>query len=270
MLDNLTVVTGDHNYGYDAYYLARINEEVYFPSDAAIASYFGATNYEVKSVNFPVNITVKGTLKTVSETPVGYLAKVAKHVQVVDEVVSDAGGVESVYVLEKIPVVGLLENFIRGTVYDGLIAIQTFTVAKGATELVFEDIGTPTTKVTSGSIDIVVPSGSITEEAEITLTWNDDPAANSITVDYERESSESTLVLSKTMPIDDLYNMVSVYGTASIGTKYIKITNNFKCKVSSGYTYTKSRTFHARCKYNCSSFNGAIVPAIVVCNQRLF
>jgi hypothetical protein len=276
MLNNLTVVTGDHGYGYDAYYLTRKNEFLDFPSDASIASSFGATDYEVKDVNFPIEMTVTGTLMTVSETPLGYLAKVAKHIPVVDEIVLDVGGDTGImYVLEKIPVVGKLENFIRGTVYDGTTAIQTFTVAKGSTSIVLTDIGTPSIKVNSGAVSVVTPSGSDTEQAEILLTWSADPGANSIVVDYEYESSVVTSILSKVNPDNyaDEYDQVSVYGSTTIATKYIKIMTNFKCKLTTGYTYTKSRTFYTRCKYNstsCSSNSSAIVPAMVVCNQRLF
>ena len=268
MLNNLMVISSDHGYGYDAYYLARKNEELNFPSNATIAGSFGATNYEVKTVNLPVEMTINGTLIDSSETPTGYLAKVAKHFPVMDEVIlREIGGTSVEYVLVNIPAVGNIDNYIRGTIYDGETAIQTFTVARGSTSLVVEKIGEsePATRVTAGSIVI--------EDKKITLTWNQDPGATSMVVDYEYMGSEAISVLSKVAPVADQYDNVSVYGLTSIKTKYIKIMTNFKCKVRTGYTYAESRVFYTRCKYknnSCSSNSNAIVPAITVCNQRLF
>jgi hypothetical protein len=268
MLNNLMIVRGDHGYGYDSYYLARKNEELSFPSDVAIASSFGATNYEVKTVNLPVEMTVSGTLINSSETPTGYLAKVAKHFPVMDEVIlREIGGTSVEYVLVNTPTVGNVESYIRGTIYDGATAIQTFTVARGTTSLAVEKIGEsePEIRVTAGSIAI--------EDKKITLTWNQDPGASSIVVDYEYMGLEAISVLSKVNPVADQYDNVSVYGLTSIKTKYIKIMTNFKCKIPAGYTYSESRVFYTRCKYksnSCSSNSNAIVPAITVCNQRLF
>jgi len=268
MLNNLTVVTGEHGYGYDAYYLARKNESLAFPSNTDIASSLGAINYKIKTVNFPVDMTVNGTLMSFSETPTGYLAKVAKHFPVMDEVIlREIGGTSVEYVLVNTPTVGNLDNYIRGTIYDGTTAIQTFTVARGSTTLVIEKIGAsqPTIRATTGFMTI--------EDKKITLTWNQDPGASSIVVDYEYMSSEATSVLSKVKPVADQYENVSVYGSTSIKTKYIKIMTNFKCKTPLGYTYTESRVFYTRCKYksnSCSSNSNAIVPAITVCNQKLF
>jgi len=269
MLNNLTVVTGEHGYGYDAYYLARKNESLAFPSNTDIASSLGAINYKIKTVDFPVDMTVNGTLMSFSETPTGYLAKVAKHFPVMDEVILNEvgldGGTSIEYTLENTPVVGTIDSYIRGTIYDGLTAIQTFTFTRGSTTLVVEKIGAsqPTIRVTAGSV----------EDSIISLTWNQDPGASSIVVDYEYLGEEVTSVLSKVEPVADQYENVSVYGSTSIKTKYIKIMTNFKCKTPRGYTYTESRVFYTRCKYksnSCSSNSNAIVPAITVCNQKLF
>ena len=62
------IISADHSYGSDSYYLGRKNEELNFPSNATIASFFGATNYEVKNVSLPVEMIVKGTLIISSET----------------------------------------------------------------------------------------------------------------------------------------------------------------------------------------------------------
>lgn len=78
------------------------------------------------------------------------------------------------YTLEKTPV---LAGTVVGTIYDGSTAIQTFTVPSSGTSLSFTDIGSPSTKVTSGSIDL--------NTGVVSLTWNADPAANSMVTSYE-------------------------------------------------------------------------------------
>jgi hypothetical protein len=282
MLNNLTIISGDHGYGYDSYYLARKNEELKFPSNATIASSFGATNYEVKNVSLPVEMIVKGTLVTLSETENGYSAGVAKHIEVMDKVVSNIGNnINAKYYLGKVVVDGNLEKIVRGTIYVGGTAVQTFTVDRDSREVLFKEIGEPTHKCSAGTfgietnpatVDVITnPDGD--QESYLSFTWNTAPGTNNIVVDYEYLSSNLTSVLSKTSPIADEYNNVSVYGLTSIETKYIKIMTNFKCKIPVGYTYVKSRTFYTRCKRGnsfCSSYSNAIVPAITVCNQRLF
>lgn len=270
------VVSGDHGYGYESYYLTRKNEELNFPSNATIASYFGATNYEVENVNFPVEMNVKGTLVSFSETENGFSSGIAKHIPVMDKVVTNAGsGTAAKYYLGKVVALGNLGTIVRGTIYVGEVAIQTFTVDRDTTDVVFENIGTPEDYCTAGTFGSDDDSGSGDEESYLSFTWNSAPGANSIVVDYEYLSSKITYVLSGTSPEDfvDQYDNISIYGLTSIETKYIKIMTNFKCKISVGYTYVKSRTFYTRCKYKssfCSSNSSAIVPAITVCNQRLF
>ena len=278
MLNNLMIISADHSYGSDSYYLGRKNEELNFPSNATIASFFGATNYEVKNVSLPVEMIVKGTLIISSETENGYSSGVAKHIEVMDKVVSNVGGSTSTkYYLGKIVADGNLEKIVRGTIYVGATAVQTFTVDRDSRGVVFNDIGTPVKKGSAGTFNVEENLATGDEESYLSLTWNSAPGANSIVVDYEYLSSNLTSVLSKTMPVEDDYNNVSIYGLTSIETKYLKITNNFKCKIKVagivGYTYVKSRTFYTRCKRGnsfCSSYSNAVVPAITVCNQRLF
>ena len=276
MFNNLVVVSGDYGYGYESYYLTRKNEELNFPSNANIASSFGATNYEVRNVNFSVEMNVKGTLVAFSETENGFSSAIAKHISVFDKVVTnDGSSTAAKYYLGKVVASGNLGTTVRGTVYDGAVAVQTFTVDRDTMVVAFENIGTPAIFCTAGTFGSDDDSGSGDEESYLSFTWNSAPGANSIVVDYEYLSSNITYVLSKTSPENfvDQYDNISIYGLTSIETKYIKIMTNFKCKIPVGYTYVKSRTFYTRCKYkssSCSSNSSAIVPAITVCNQRLF
>lgn len=90
-----------------------------------------------------------------------------------NETQADAGGGTSLtYTLEKTPV--LPSTFI-GTVYDGGVAVQTFSTS-GST-VSFTDIGSPATKVTSASINATT--------GVVTFTWNSDPGANSVVCSYE-------------------------------------------------------------------------------------
>jgi hypothetical protein len=63
-----------------------------------------------------------------------------------------------------------------GTIYDGATAIQTFTVSAGGT-FTFSDIGTPSPKVTSGTLG--------TTTGELVLNWNGAPGSNNVVVSYE-------------------------------------------------------------------------------------
>ena len=78
------------------------------------------------------------------------------------------------YTLEKTPV---LAGTVVGTIYDGSTAIQTFTVPSSGTSLSFTDIGSPSPKVSSGSINL--------NTGVVSLTWSADPAANSMVTSYE-------------------------------------------------------------------------------------
>lgn len=88
---------------------------------------------------------------------------------------TDAGGdTTSVYSpVEHTPV---LAGTMTGTVYDGSTAIQTFVVSEAGT-FSFTDIGSPSPKATSGTLDVVT--------GEVTLTWGSDPGANHVVFNYE-------------------------------------------------------------------------------------
>lgn len=96
------------------------------------------------------------------------------HQFVQNEVQSNAGGGTSLtYTLEKTPV---LAGTITGTIVDGSTDIQTFTVDENGV-FTLTDIGTPTPKVSAGSLDLVT--------GVMTFTWSADPGANSVTLNYE-------------------------------------------------------------------------------------
>ena len=96
------------------------------------------------------------------------------HQFVQNETQSNAGGGTTLtYTLEKTPV---LAGTITGTITDGATDIQTFVVDENGA-FTFTSIGAPVTLVTAGAIDLVT--------GVMTLTWNADPGANSITVNYE-------------------------------------------------------------------------------------
>jgi len=96
------------------------------------------------------------------------------HQFVENETQSDAGGDTTTTVtVEHTPV---LAGTMTGTVYDGATAVQTFVVAQNGT-FTFSDIGTPSPKVSAGSLDLTT--------GEVELTWGSDPGANSVVVSYE-------------------------------------------------------------------------------------
>lgn len=96
------------------------------------------------------------------------------HQFVSQETQSNAGGGTAlVYNLEKTPIIA---GTITGTISDGGTDIQTFVVDENGS-FTFTDIGTPSPKVTGGSIDTVT--------GVMSLTWNSDPGSNAIVVNYE-------------------------------------------------------------------------------------
>ncbi len=96
------------------------------------------------------------------------------HQFVENETQADAGGdTTSVHTVEHTPV---LAGTMTGTVYDGDTAVQTFVVAQSGS-FTFTDIGTPSPKVSAGSVDLTT--------GEIELTWSADPGANKVVVSYE-------------------------------------------------------------------------------------
>ena len=95
------------------------------------------------------------------------------HQYVENESHSDAGGTTTSVTLEHTPVVA---GTVTGTVYDGGVAVQTFVVAQNGT-FTFNEVGTPSVTVSSGSLNLTT--------GELSLTWGSDPGANSVTVSYE-------------------------------------------------------------------------------------
>jgi len=95
------------------------------------------------------------------------------HQFVENETHTDAGGTTTAVTVEHTPVIG---GTMTGTVYDGATAVQTFVVAQSGT-FTFTDIGSPSNKVTGGTLDVTT--------GEVSLTWNSDPGANSVVVSYE-------------------------------------------------------------------------------------
>jgi len=86
----------------------------------------------------------------------------------------DGADVNAVYApLEHTPV---LAGTMTGTIYDGAVAVQTFTVSE-AGAFTFTDLGAGLQLVTAGTID--------TTTGEITFTWDGAPGANYFIASYE-------------------------------------------------------------------------------------
>jgi hypothetical protein len=86
----------------------------------------------------------------------------------------DGGDVNAVYApLEHTPV---LAGTVTGTIYDGAVAVQSFSVDENGS-FTFSSIGAPATLVTTGSLDVTT--------GEITLTWNNAPGENHFVASYE-------------------------------------------------------------------------------------
>lgn len=95
------------------------------------------------------------------------------HQFVQNETHLDAGGTTTAVTLEHKPVIA---GTVTGVVYDGDVAVNNIVVGSNGTVTV-TDIGTPTNKVTSGTLNLT--SGALS------LTWNNDPGANKVVVSYE-------------------------------------------------------------------------------------
>jgi len=92
-----------------------------------------------------------------------------------NEAVANAGGgVGLSYVVQHTPI---LDGTITGTAYDGAVATATFTVAQGSTTVVCTATGAAGQKPTTGTVNLTT--------GEFALTWDGDPAANSVVVSYE-------------------------------------------------------------------------------------
>lgn len=70
----------------------------------------------------------------------------------------------------------MIAGTITGTIYDGLVAVQHFSVGETGT-FTFTDIGAPVPKVTAGTVDVT--------NGELTLTWNAAPGENHVVINYE-------------------------------------------------------------------------------------
>lgn len=277
MLENITVIGREYDYGYDTYYVARKDESIGFPSNSAIVDSLNpqASKFTVKNTKMPVTMNVKGTLKSYSYTDAGWLSKVAKHFVASGEIISGTEGDntnEFVYELNNYP---LVTGSLKGRIYNDDIAVQTFEVNLGTTELTFTNVGNPLVKVTYGTYE----NDNVDKISKIILNWNGAPDNNSfIAIDYEYESPETYSVVTSGEPIFDDYNFVNLYGSTSIDAKLVEIASTFKClyKMNNGspsYTNTSSKVFYTRCKKGqslCSSKSSAYVPAMTVCNEKLF
>jgi hypothetical protein len=95
------------------------------------------------------------------------------HQFVQNETHLDAGGTTTAVTLEHVPV---LAGTVTGVVYDGDVAVNNLVVG-GNGVVTVTDVGTPTNKVTSGTINLTTGA--------LSLTWNNDPGANKVVVSYE-------------------------------------------------------------------------------------
>ena len=94
-----------------------------------------------------------------------------------NEVSSTDDGADATSTFNPLEHTPVLAGTITGTIYDGTVAIQTFSVNSSGT-FVFSDIGTPSPKVNAASV--------VTTTGEITMTWTGgNPGANHIVLSYE-------------------------------------------------------------------------------------
>jgi hypothetical protein len=104
------------------------------------------------------------------------LSNFYSHEFVENEVTStdNGGDTSAVYApLEKTPIKA---GTVTGTIYDGSTAVQTFIVNSAGT-FAFSEIGSPTIKVTAGSLNRTT--------GELSFTWNSDPGPNHAVISYE-------------------------------------------------------------------------------------
>lgn len=86
----------------------------------------------------------------------------------------NGGDTSAVYApLEHTPITA---GSVTGTIYDGSTAVQTFVISS-AGSFTFSEIGSPSIKVTAGSLN--------TTTGELSFTWNSDPGANHAVVSYD-------------------------------------------------------------------------------------
>lgn len=98
------------------------------------------------------------------------------HQFVQNEVSSTDAGTDVTAVFAPLEHTPVLAGTVTGTIYDGATAVQTFVVSSAGT-FTFTDIGSPSPKVTAGSLN--------NNTGELTLTWNSAPGANNVVLSYE-------------------------------------------------------------------------------------
>lgn len=199
MINNLIISGRDYGYGYDGYYITRKDESIVFPSNSSIALSLNpkASDYTVTTMPKSVSKVVKGTLKSYSLTPSGYLVKVAQHLTSTNIRANEAVQGEGVcsYTIMSINqgesiVPTIVPGTLTGTIYNDDIAIQTFTVSlESSFNLV--DIGSPEIKANSGSYT----------NNTISLTWSDETTDSYIIVTYKYEKPETVSVTTPNLPI---------------------------------------------------------------------
>jgi hypothetical protein len=86
------------------------------------------------------------------------------------------GGAALTYSYAPIEHTPIIAGTFTGTIYDGSTAIQTFT-SNSAGTLSFVDIGSPSPKVSSGTVTH--------STGQVSLTWSADPGTNNFVTSYE-------------------------------------------------------------------------------------
>jgi hypothetical protein len=151
------------------------------------------------------------------------------------------------FTIENIPII---DGSVSGVIYSGSTVVQTFTIDMGSTSLNLTNVNiTGGTYVDSGTLNF--------STGELSLTWHSgSEGVTSVDVSYLYG-----------------YDFVSIFGTNTISTKYIKIMSTLKCKHQNSYTNVSSKLFYTRCRSFqtlCSSTSSGYVPAVTVCSENLF
>lgn len=98
------------------------------------------------------------------------------HQFVENETSSTDAGDDTLSVFSPFEHTPVIAGTVTGTIYDGSDAIQNFVVDQSGT-FTFTDIGSPSPKVTSATLDLTT--------GEMTLTWGSAPGENHVVVSYE-------------------------------------------------------------------------------------
>lgn len=98
------------------------------------------------------------------------------HQFIQNEPTSIDAGADTTAVFAPIEHTPILGGTVTGTVYIGLVAVQTFVISETGT-FTFSDIGAPSVKATAGSLNLTT--------GELTLTYNSAPSANHVVLSYE-------------------------------------------------------------------------------------